>query len=197
MKKLSLTLCACVALSGCMFGFDPDIDSSSATRKIHHADYRAEFGCPLTDDHEAYRQCLVNTYYKTHPKTYNVTVDKDGKSVAVIKDETKSSYDKATDTYKTERVIVIETEEKLVPVPVQSMPMPTIQNVEPQPIENLVEEDCEEVEVETVKPVKEGPKPTTWWDTYQKNKVTDKKLSDKDGCPCADPNDPCPQCYDK
>ena len=182
MKKLSIALCACLALSGCMFGFDPDIDSANATRKTHHADYRAEFGCPLTDDHAAYRQCILNTYLKAHPKTYTTAVNDDGKSIAIIKDETKSSYDKNTDTYKTERVIVIETEEKLVPI--SSVQTPLTEDV-------VSEEECDE----TVKPVETEPK--TWWDNYQKNKPTNKKEPTKEGCPCANPNDPCPQCYDK
>ena len=190
MKKLSITLCACLALSGCMLGFDSDVDSSAATRNSHRADYRSEFGCPLTDNHEAYRQCLLNTYYGTHPKTFRTTVDANGNSVAVIKDETKSSYDKDTGNYKTERVIVIETEERLVPAPI---PMPELAPVEPTPD---LEEDCDEEKAEPA-PQKVEPAPTTWWDTYQKDKKTEKKLLDKDGCPCADPNDPCPQCYDK
>ena len=198
MKKLSIALCACVALSGCMLGFDSDVDSSAGTRNSHRADYRAEFGCPLTDDHEAYRQCILNTYYGKHPKTFRTTVDENGKSVAIIKDETKSSYDKDTDTYKTERVIVIETEERLVPAPViPPIPAPVLVPVEPVPTPNM-EEDCEEeVEVKAVEPVKPEPAPAkTWWDTYQKNKPQ-KNVSDKEGCPCKDPNDPCPQCYDK
>jgi len=196
MKKLSITLCACLALSGCMLGFDSDVDSSAATRNTHRADYRAEFGCPLTDNHEAYRQCLLNTYYGTHPKTFRTTVDPNGNSVAVVKDETKSSYDKDTGNYKTERVIVIETEERLVPAPViPPVPMADITAVEPSP-ETIAEEDCDKDEVKTEPTTK--PVPATWWDTYQKDKgKTERKLLDKEGCPCEDPNDPCPQCYDK
>ena len=189
MKKLSITLCACLALSGCMFGFDSDVDSSAGTRNSHRADYRAEFGCPLTDDHEAYRQCLLNTYYGAHPKTFKTTVDKNGNSVAIVKDETKSSYDEDTGSYKTERVIVIETEERLVPASdIPPVPMSEVVPVEPTPT-TVVKEDVKKVEVET-KPV-----PATWWDTYQKNKP--EKKSTKPGCPCENPNDPCPQCYDK
>jgi len=202
MKKLSITLCACVALSGCTFGFDPDVDSAAGTRNSHRADYRAEFGCPLTDDHEAYRQCLINTYYGTHPKTYRTTVDEKGRSVAVVKDETKSSYDKDTGNYKTERVIVIETTEELVPASstIPPIPMPQLETVKPAPVTEI-EKNFDEVEiVETTpvqkvsEPVKEAPA-ATWWDTYQKNKPTDQKV--KEGCPCENPNDPCPQCYDK
>lgn len=45
----------------------------------------------------------------------------------------------------------------------------------------------------TVEPLKENdPK---WWDKY----VSEKKPEavKKEGCPCKDPNDPCPQCYEK
>ena len=211
MKKSSLILCSALALSGCMFGFDPDVDSAAETRAEHHEAYRQEFGCPLTDDHEAYRTCLVNTYKNTHPKTYMLEQAENGKSVAVIKNETKTSYDKDTDTYRTERVIVIETEERLVPVPAPVMPVENIKPVEPTPDVDLVDIDdpCDDDEVvgfiddletksqsATPPPPTVKPEPTTWWDTYQKDKDT-APAAKKPVCPCADPNDPCPQCVDK
>ena len=208
MKKSLLIFGSTLALSGCMFGFDPDIDSSAETRAEHHDAYRQEFGCPLTDDHEAYRACLVNTYKNTHPKTYRTEQAENGKSVAIIKNETKTSYDKDKDAYKTERVIVIETEERLVPVPVPPpvltpLPHEEVKPVEPTPVMGLdLDEPCEE-EVAEQEPVKLAPppppakpEPTTWWDAYQKDKDL-KPAPKKPVCPCADPNDPCPQCVDK
>ena len=209
MKKSSFVLCTCLALSGCMFGFDPDVDSAAETRAEHHDAYRQEFGCPLTDDHEAYRNCLINTYKGTHPKTFRTEIDENGKSVAIVKNETKTSYDKDTDTYKTERVIVIETEERLVPVPAALPPVPPptteeIKPIEPSPLpadeECCDEEVIDDVVEKTSAPVatqpKEPAKPKTWWDTYQQEKKP-AEIPAKPVCPCEDPNDPCPQCVDK
>lgn len=215
MKKSLLILGSTLALSGCMFGFDPDVDSAAQTREEHHTAYRHEFGCPLTDDHELYRNCLVNTYKNTHPKTYATEVAENGKSVAVVKNETKTSYDKETDTYKTERVIVIETEERLVPVPapvVPPVPTETIKPVEPTPACDACANDAwddeivdviEEAPLPEPKPVvvkqtppPAKPEPTTWWDTYKKDKDL-APAPKKPVCPCPDPNDPCPQCVDK
>ena len=208
MKKSLLIFASTLALSGCMFGFDPDVDSTAQTRAEHHDAYRQEFGCPLTDDHEAYRNCVINTYKNTHPKTYVTEQAENGKSVAIIKNETKTSYDKDTDTYKTERVIVIETEERLVPVPVPPpvlapLPPEEVKPVEPEPARDLSDwDDCDDEVIEdeviqqTPPPPPAKPEPTTWWDTYQKNR-TSESTAQKPTCPCEDPNDPCPQCVDK
>ncbi|MDY6407837.1 MAG: hypothetical protein SPL08_03950 [Pseudomonadota bacterium] len=221
MKKSSLILCTSLALSGCMFGFDPDVDSAAETRAEHHDSYRQEFGCPLSDDHEAYRTCILNTYRATHPKTYKVEQAENGKSVAIVKNETKTSYDKDTDTYKTERVIVIETEERLVPVPLQpgapSEVTPSeVTPIEPTPINlNALNSPASDVAItnEVVAVSQENtpqqtsekpatkvqptePKPTTWWDTYQQKKGKT-PTAQKPICPCPDPNEPCPQCVDK
>ena len=192
MKKLPVILCTCLAVAGCTT-FDPDLDRSAARREADREAYHQEFGCHFAGDHDSYRTCLLNTYHAEKPKTFSVTQDEKGRSVAIIKDETKQSYDKSTDTYKTERVIVIETEERLVPVPVAPAPVP----VAPTPV---VETCDDETVLEPLppEPVVEAPAPTTvdpkdtWWDTYKKNKtVEDTK------CPCTDPNEPCPQCVDK
>ena len=177
MKKLSFVLFACTALVGCS-SYEPDLDKAAEVRAENRTAFHQEFGCPFTDDHAAYRQCVLNTYYGTHPRTYSVKQDKDGKSIAVIRNESRSSYDAETDTYKTERVIVIETEEKLVPVPVEVTP----QLIEPE----VLPPDLSAVE-------EPAPK-ETWWDTYQKDKPAPAK---EPQCPCPDPNEPCPQCVDK
>jgi len=179
MKKLPIVLCTCLALAGCAT-FEPDLDKAAARRDADREAYHEEFGCHFAGDHDSYRSCLLNTYHADKPKTFSVTQDEKGRSVAIIKDETKQSYDKSTDTYKTERVIVIETEERLVPVPMPVVPVPVI----------------EETAVETVvepEPTKVDPK-DTWWETYKKNKTLE---GNEDQCPCADPNEPCPQCVDK
>ena len=115
MKKLPVILCACTILAGCG-GSKTDFDEAAAIRAEKRDIYRSEYGCSFTDDHAAYRQCLLNTHYASHPKTFDATRNSDGQSVAVIRsDNTKSSYNAETGTYKTERVIVIETEEHLEP----------------------------------------------------------------------------------
>ena len=192
MKKLSLILGVCAIITGCSY-MDPNLESAQETRDANRDAYRQEFGCTATDEHAAYRNCLLNTYYGSKPKTFSTHTNKDGKSVAVIKNETKESYDADTHTYKTERVIVIETEERLVPAPVAT-PAPD----EPKE-ENVVTETtkviAEEIPAkEDIIPVEPTPQ-KTWWDTYQEEKEEVK--TEEPVCPCPDPNDPCPQCVDK
>lgn len=193
MKKLPFILAVFTALSGCSY-MDTNLESAQGTRDAKRDAYRQEFGCTFTDDHASYRNCLLNTYYSSKPKTYSTTTNKDGKSVAIIKDETKKSYDEETNTYKTERVIVIETEEHLVPVPVST----TTPVVETKDKDTTVVEEKHLIEpvvaTEEIAPVE--PKPEkTWWDTYQEEKEEVK--TEEPVCPCPDPNDPCPQCVDK
>lgn len=202
MKKLSLILGICTALTACTY-MDPDLDSAQATRDANRDTYRQEFGCTLTDDHAAYRNCILNTYHDNKPKTYTITTNKDGKSVAVIKNETKKYYDEDTNTYKTERVIVIETEERLVQVPASTVnPIPTTDTVAAESSkEDVVVEKTAEVEnttKETVNDINEPVEPEeqkTWWDTYQE--IKEVEMPAEPVCPCPDPNDPCPQCVDK
>jgi hypothetical protein len=175
MKKLSLILGIYVTLAGCS-SMDTNLESAQETRDANRDAYRQEFGCTVTDEHAAYRNCLLNTYYNSKPKTFSTYVNKEGKSVAVIKNESKESYDEDTKTYKTERVIVIETEERLVPVPVivpnsEEVPVPerleektiieetkniitetenTIAEVEPETIATETENTIAEVEPETI-----------------------------------------------
>jgi len=179
MKKLPVVLCTCLALAGCTT-FEPDIDRAAANRDAERQAYHEEFGCHFAGDHDSYRDCLLHTYQSNKPKSFSVTQDEKGRTVAIIKDETKQSYDKSTDTYKTERVIVIETEERLVPVPT-----PVVEN-------------CDALPEPTVEPTpavepKQAPK-DTWWETYKKNKSVE---GNDVQCPCPDPNEPCPQCVDK
>ena len=92
MKKLSLILGVCVALTGCSL-METDLQIAQEKRDANRTAYRQEFGCTATDEHADYRDCLLNTYYNSKPKTFSTHTNKDGKSVAVIKNETKESYD--------------------------------------------------------------------------------------------------------
>ena len=147
MKKLPAILAICTALSGCSH-MDANLDSAQETRNANRDAYRQEFGCTFTDDHASYRNCLLNTYYSSKPKTYSTSTNKEGKSIAIVKNERNSSYNKDTNTYKTERVIVIETEERLVPIPVST----TIPVIETEDREMTVVEENPLIEpvVETV-----------------------------------------------
>jgi len=181
MKKLSIVLGVCLALAGCRT-FDPDIDREADRRALEREAYHQEFGCQFVSDHDSYRQCVLNTYQANKPKTFRVGQDEKGRSVAILRDETTHSFDRETDTYKTERVIVIETEERLVPVPTPVV----VETVDDS--EESYEEPCED-ELPVAEPVKE-----TWWDEYQKSKEPAPAAFK---CPCEDPNAPCPQCVDK
>ena len=206
MKKLPAVLVIFMGLSACS-QMDMNLETAQETRNANRDAYRQEFGCTFTDDHASYRNCILNTYYASKPKTYSTTTNKDGKSVAIIKDETKKSYDEETNTYKTERVIVIETEERLVQVPLPT-PIPVVKTEDKETTvvaeKNLIEPIVTTVEeknliepivtTEEIAPVEPKPEPT-WWDTYQEEKEDVKP--EEPVCPCPDPNDPCPQCVDK
>lgn len=213
MKKLPVVLCACIALAGCRT-FDPDLDREADRRASERAAYHQEFGCTFTGDHDSYRQCILETRYNNGPKTVRLTQDDQKRSVAIVKNEMTQSYDPATETYKTERVIVIETEEKLVPMPASVLAQ------QPAPatpvVKKTVEKSCEDIPPEAQMalwkemgaPVAE-PEPAefltetvvvepapkeTWWDSYQKEKPAKEAAVQ---CPCEDPNEPCPQCVEK
>ncbi len=193
MKKLPAVLVVFMGLSACS-QMDMNLETAQETRNANRDAYRQEFGCTFTDDHASYRNCILNTYYASKPKTYSTTTNKDGKSVAIIKDETKKSYNEETNTYKTERVIVIETEERLVQVPLPT-PIPVVKTEDKETTvveeKNLIDPI---VTTEEIAPVEPKPEPT-WWDTYQEEKEDEKP--EEPVCPCPDPNDPCPQCVDK
>lgn len=209
MKKLAIILCAGAAVTACS-NFEPDLDMARDIRDENNRLAREEVGCTFAGDHDAYRQCVLNTYYKSKPKTFVTGRTEDGKALAILKNESTSSYDESTGTYKTERVIVIETEERLVDIPSPSPIAPTADLIEtvpplpeatetpaiPDPNDNKVITDTVEEQVaitETVPP----PEPIlekeeTWWSQYKKQPAPPAPV-----CPCPDPNEPCPQCVDK
>ncbi len=115
MKKSSLILGTCLLLSACG-GYEIDLDKTAEIRNENRRAYHQEYGCSLMKENESYRQCILNTYQKNTPHTFITDNTEDGKSLAIIRNETNSSYDAEKGTYKTERVIVIETEERLVPL---------------------------------------------------------------------------------
>lgn len=217
MKKFAIILCAGVAVTACS-NFEPDLDMARDIRDENNRLAREEVGCTFAGDHDAYRQCVLNTYYKNKPKTFVTGRTEDGKALAILKNESTSSYDESTGTYKTERVIVIETEERLVDIPTPS-PITTtanlVETVPPLPAETKdpvvpaqnpaqnPDQNADEivsdtvVNSETITETVPPPEPIlekeeTWWSQYKKQPAQPAPV-----CPCPDPNEPCPQCVDK
>lgn len=213
MKKFAIILCAGVAVTACS-NFEPDLDMARDIRDENNRLARKEVGCTFAGDHDAYRQCVLNTYYKNKPKTFVTGRTEDGKALAILKNESTSSYDESTGTYKTERVIVIETEERLVDIPTPSSITATanlVETVPPLPAETKdpvvpaqnPDQNADEivsdtvVNSETITETVPPPEPIlekeeTWWSQYKKQPAQPAPV-----CPCPDPNEPCPQCVDK
>ncbi len=220
MKKLGIILVACGTVAACT-SFEPDMDKAAEIRKEAQIQYHEEVGCPMVDDHEAYRNCVIKTYDKNTPKTFVPARLPDGRSVAILRNEETTSYDEQTGTYETERVVVIETVETIAPtteavtttetttttVEEPAASVTTTTTVTKEPVTQVTEtvtttnatEPTESVTITTpvteTEPTVVEEKEQTWWDTYQKDKPATKPT--KPQCPCPDPNEPCPQCVDK
>ena len=196
MKNLGIVLMACGGLVACT-SYEPDQDIAAETRREAQVAYHQEVGCPAVDDHEAYRNCVIETYYKGSPKTFVPAKLPDGRSVAIVRNDRTSSYDEETNTYKTERVVVIETVETIKGQEPKIINSETktevIETPAPEPVTAMPEQPTpNEMVVEEVV-VNEPEK--TWWETYQKEKTAE--AIQEPTCPCPDPNEPCPQCIDK
>ena len=217
MKKFAIILCAGVAVTACS-NFEPDLDMARDIRDENNRLAREEVGCTFAGDHDAYRQCVLNTYYKNKPKTFVTGCTEDGNALAILKNESTSSYDESTGTYKTERVIVIETEERLVDIPTPSPitatanlvetvpPLPAETKGPVVPVQDQVQDPAQNadeivsdtvVNSETITETVPPPEPIlekeeTWWSQYKKQPAQPAPV-----CPCPDPNEPCPQCVDK
>ena len=83
MKKLSLLIPAFALLSACS-SYEPDIYDAEAKRMMNREEARMSMGCQFVDTQSAYRECLMATYNRNRPKTYSITVDESGRSVAVV-----------------------------------------------------------------------------------------------------------------
>ena len=68
MKKTLITL-GCIMLSACV-AHDTDLDAQAARRQARIDARHQAVGCQFARDHEAYRNCVMNTYYMQHPRTY-------------------------------------------------------------------------------------------------------------------------------
>ena len=195
MKKYIVGLMGILLLSGCT-SYEPDIDEAKAARDENHRAMRSEYGCPMSDDHATYRQCLLSTYARQSPHTFTTTVLEDGRPVAVISNATimqsrggiekDVSAPQPQESWVTESVTVVETVETDAVGAAEPVDM----------LEPSVTTTVTTTEVAT----EETPQPQqdpTWWETYQQNRPPEDNTAEKGGCPCPDPNEPCPQCFDK
>lgn len=215
MKKSLTLLLGYLFLTACV-GHETNLQIRQEERDQALYQKRAQEGCTFVKDQAAYRECLLNTYYSKHPSTYETAEMIDGKSIAIVKSNTSFedsvvkqvaplpatqpeiySYKQSETTtmdagyikHPTKDIIVTQEE---VYTQKQNLPPPTPIAV-PQPLPVV------QVSNNQVKPVAVVSEPTvkqeqTWWKTYQEQRPV---APQKPVCPCPDPNDPCPQCYEK
>ena len=212
MKKYLFVILGASLLGGCM-SFETDIHAAQKKREADLAQKRAEIGCTFVRDHEAYRQCVLNTYYMQHPRTYTTQELSNGQPLAVVNDvpvpcmngdcrsarvaplpaagpqiapysttETVTVETNYTKQYQTQEASTTTTEILPPPAPIQIITQTEVGHTNP-PV------------MAPVPAVEPEPDPT-WWETYQGQKQPE-PVPAEPVCPCPDPNDPCPQCFDK
>lgn len=162
----------CLGVSACYY-YNPNDKGAERAEKL--AMKRAQEGCLLLDDHEAYRNCIITTMKQNSPKTYVIAENSNGEPVAIIKSNTPC--DGTCNASQT--IVKTEVKKTVIEEPAKVIETSTVQTEE----------------VAALAPVVETPKEKTWWENYQENKPADKPATVK--CPCEDPNDPCPECVEK
>ena len=83
MKKHLLLVLGCSLLGACV-AHEADIQAAQEKRDAALMQKRSEVGCTFLRDHDAYRQCIMNTYYMQHPQTYETHELTTGQPIAVI-----------------------------------------------------------------------------------------------------------------
>ncbi len=174
MKKLICATLSLTLLSACS-SYEPDMDQEQRRRDANRAELRQVQGCPAVDMHRDYRNCVIETYYKNAPRPYQVKRMRSGQPVAIFSD-----YELPT-TQKTIVTRTVEVTEQPVQKVIAQQTLPPVKKTV------IVEEITPGGQ-----PVKVEEK--TWWETYQNGKPVP---APKPQCPCADPNEPCPQCVEK
>ncbi len=192
MKK-ALVIFGALALSACTLGYETDMDKATAKREANIDARHQISGCTFIREHEAYKNCLLNTYNLNSPATYTTKSMQDGRPVAVINQgksnasacglkpiPEQAEYEWAAPTtvsqtnsvetvcqraYEPQQTVIQTVEEKIAP------PTPEVIFVQQEPVQPVVQQPVQQV----------------WTAPVPVEPV----------CPCADPNDPCPQCYDK
>ena len=191
----ALVILGALALTACTTGFETDMDKATAKREANIDARHQVSGCTFVRDHEAYKNCLMNTYNMNSPATYTTQTMQDGRAVAVINHQQAAAsaggcglkpipapaeYEWAAPT-TVSQTNSVETvcQKKFEP---QQTVIQTVEETIPPPTPEVVF-----VQPEPVPPVVVPPPVQTWTAPVEV----------KPTCPCADPNDPCPQCYDK
>ncbi|MBP5343724.1 MAG: hypothetical protein J6Y85_01425 [Alphaproteobacteria bacterium] len=200
MKK-TLVIMGSLLLSACV-AHDTDLDAQAAQRQEKLNERQQTTGCTFARDHDAYRNCILNTYYMRQPQTYIPAELDNGQPLAV----TGPRYHAGTPVLQ---AIVEPQPQRLWAAPTveaHSTSVETVCEKSYQPQEAVItttemplnppppEVIVVEQEVAPAPAPQPEPQPRTWWKEYQENKPAP---APEPKCPCEDPNDPCPQCYNK
>ena len=201
MKK-GLILLSALTLSACTVAHETDMDVAAMKREMNIEARHAATGCTFARDHEAYKNCILNTYKLNHPATYNTATVQDGRPVAVINStqqyavaqptsacglkplpSTMDGYDWAGPTTTSEtKTVETVCQKKFEP---QQTVIQTVEEKIPAPEPEII---FVQQEAPAAAPQPAPPVEVVVWEQPAPPQPT---------CPCADPNDPCPQCYDK
>ena len=198
MKKQLLAVLGCTLLGACV-AHETDLQAAQAKRDMALMQKRSETGCAFIRDHDAYRQCIMNTYSMQHPATYETKELTTGQPIAVISNPTCNQGCAAKVAplpasgpqivpYSTSESRTVETT-CTQNFQAQEASITTTEVLPPPPPVKIVTEPAPA-------PVVEPEPDPTWWETYQAEKKPEPAPA-KPVCPCPDPNDPCPQCFDK
>lgn len=195
MKKGFIILGA-IALSACTAGYETDFDVAAARREMNIEARHEASGCTFIRDHEAYKNCLLNTHNMNTPATYTTSTLDDGRPVAIMGQSQqygantstcglppipapKAGYEWAAPTTASEtRSVETVCQKKFEPQ---------------QTIVQTIEETIAPPEPDVIFVQQELPQP----EVVEEPPVVEHIIELEPACPCADPNDPCPQCYDK
>lgn len=205
MKRYLLVVLGCSLLGACI-SHETNLQAAQEKRDAALAQKRAENGCTFIRDHDAYRQCVMNTYYMQHPRTYETHELTNGQPVAIISNQAAGcGCGGATGC-------MAGCTTKVAPLPAsgpQVVPYATSESttVETTCTQNYQAQEASVTTTEVLPPpppvqittqpapvVEPEPDPT-WWETYKAEKKVE--VVPQPVCPCPDPNDPCPQCVDK
>ncbi len=224
MKKIWGVLFGCTLLAGCI-GYETDLQDAQQERDALLLQKRTKEGCTFVRDQDAYRECLLNTYYSQYPKGYQTAELVDGEPIAIV-GNSFSGYAQATaqvaplppstpkvvpystteitttdstftQEYVTPQATVVQAREVVAQMPVFE-PLPIPQKMVAQvPVETALPEPAPMVRTVAIPESVQQPvvqQDPTWWENYQQNRTV---VQSAVKCPCDDPNDPCPQCYEK
>lgn len=110
MKKLLPAVLMLTALAGCTW-YQTDYTQENAENR---AIKKSIEGCRMSDDHAAYRECLIQTQLNNSPKTYTTSELPNGEPLAIIRGA------KVKETEK-EVSVIIEKVEILTPTVVEEV----------------------------------------------------------------------------